>query len=292
MPDVQAVVPLNFSSGFSDKAADGAAAKASKDASAAASATPRGEAGPAVARISNGAVTSERAGGVSRRSWSSRKRSSSGAHAQAAPPVRAKPAGELLTLPTGAYVQRTTAEGTGRRVKARMWLARDVAINQRQLLPLLDIMSTQNKYIGKARPCRLRDAARAARTRTASLPLRVAVFVFRGGEAKRAARVQVSKFMETYGDLDLFPVRVVVPLMLSMRVSVNIKNICVWGAKDKTARATCAKAPAEMREPPPAEFFEPPPWYRKLTWEEAASQKQARHDKHKAHKEGVPRPQS
>ena len=151
VPDVQAVVPLNFSSGFSDKAADGAAAKASQGASAAGNATPRDEVEVAVGIDCNGAAARSHSGSVSRRSWSGRRRSSSGAHAQAGNVVRGWPAaGELLTLPSGAYVQRTQADGTGRRVKARLWLARDVAINQRQLLPLLDLMSTQNKYIGKA----------------------------------------------------------------------------------------------------------------------------------------------
>ena len=98
--------------------------------------------------------------------------------------------------------------------------------------------------------------------------------------------------MQTYGDLDLFPVRVAVPLMLSMRIGVNIKNICVWGATDKAALATCAKAPREMREPPPPSFFEAPAGYRKLSWEEAASQKKAKHSKQKAHKHAATQPQS
>lgn len=46
-------------------------------------------------------------------------------------------------------VLRTRAAGNGRKVKARLWLGTSVPINQRQLLPLLEIMGTQNKYIAK-----------------------------------------------------------------------------------------------------------------------------------------------
>ena len=48
-----------------------------------------------------------------------------------------------------ASIVRTQVAGTGRQVKARMWLSKDSPINQKQLLPLLDIMGSTNQYISK-----------------------------------------------------------------------------------------------------------------------------------------------
>lgn len=93
--------------------------------------------------------------------------------------------------------------------------------------------------------------------------------------------LQVSKFMRTYGDLDLFPVKVQIPLILSMRITVNVKNICVWSATSAEARATCAKAPAEMCTPPPANFFRAPEGYTRMSLEELNADKLKRREKKK-----------
>jgi hypothetical protein len=71
--------------------------------------------------------------------------------------------------------------------------------------------------------------------------------------------------MQTYGDLDLFPVRVVVPLILSMRITVNIKNVCVWDALEKNSRNILEQAPLKMRERPPDHFFSAPSGYKEMT---------------------------
>lgn len=50
---------------------------------------------------------------------------------------------------SGASTVRMQMSGTGRQVKARMWLTKDSPINQKQLLPLLDIVGSTNQYISK-----------------------------------------------------------------------------------------------------------------------------------------------
>lgn len=50
-----------------------------------------------------------------------------------------------------ANTVRMQMSGTGRQVKARMWLANDSPINQKQLLPLLDVVGSTNQYISKVR---------------------------------------------------------------------------------------------------------------------------------------------
>jgi hypothetical protein len=57
--------------------------------------------------------------------------------------------GELDGEAQGADTVRVQVAGTGRHVKARMWLARDAPINQKQLLPLLDVIGSTNQYISK-----------------------------------------------------------------------------------------------------------------------------------------------
>ena len=67
-----------------------------------------------------------------------------------------------------ATTQRShKASSKGRKVRARVWMARSFPLNQKQLLPLLDVMGTTNKYLQK-----------------------------------------VSTFMRTYGDMELFPVKI------------------------------------------------------------------------------------
>ena len=88
--------------------------------------------------------------------------------------------------------------------------------------------------------------------------------------------LQVSKFMRTYGDLELFPVKIQIPIILSMRVTVNVKNICVWSADTADARCACAKAPPEMRVEPPLSFLRPPEGYSRMTLEELTAEKRTR----------------
>lgn len=52
----------------------------------------------------------------------------------------------------GGGEPRRAAKGAkvkGRRVRARVWMASDFPLNQKQLLPLLDVMGSTNKYLRK-----------------------------------------------------------------------------------------------------------------------------------------------
>ena len=91
-----------------------------------------------------------------------------------------------------------------------------------------------------------------------------------------SSAVQVHKFMSMYGDLDLVPVKVVIPLIFSLRIMVNFKHICVWGEHTKEACAIRAKAPEDMRTCPPAEFFRPPPGYVEMSLEEKTAESKQR----------------
>jgi hypothetical protein len=92
----------------------------------------------------------------------------------------------------------------------------------------------------------------------------------------------VSKFMQMYGDQDLFPVKIQIPLVLSMRITVNVKNICVWGSDGKAARATCKNAPASMQCPPQPAFFVPPEGYEAVTLEEVGNEKRKKQRQRRA----------
>lgn len=75
--------------------------------------------------------------------------------------------------------------------------------------------------------------------------------------------------MQKYGDLDLFPVKITLPLILSMKITLNVKHICMWGASGADARKTCSKAPiADMRRPPAPSFFAVPDGYAEKSLEE------------------------
>jgi hypothetical protein len=52
----------------------------------------------------------------------------------------------------GSDPVRVQVAGTGRTVRARMWLTQDAPINQKQLLPLLEIAGSTNQYILKVSP--------------------------------------------------------------------------------------------------------------------------------------------
>jgi hypothetical protein len=194
-PNVEAVVPLNFSSGFSGTAADDAAKKAQGEARARASggaataASGREGSGRDSRDSANGEVSaaSSAAGATEEpillRQSPSKRRSFLGRKAKhrndlagdgtgKAPHARRSTNGSTVGsvegsaqsahapdgegLPGEDNVLRTRIDGTGRKMKARLWLASKVPINQRQLLPLLEIIGTQNQYIGKVRMARMR----------------------------------------------------------------------------------------------------------------------------------------
>ena len=79
--------------------------------------------------------------------------------------------------------------------------------------------------------------------------------------------------MQQYGDQELFPVKVQVPLLLSVRIMLHMKNICVWAASDKSAQATCAKAPQNMRTAPSPDFFCAPEGYTEMSLEDLGNEK-------------------
>jgi hypothetical protein len=91
--------------------------------------------------------------------------------------------------------------------------------------------------------------------------------------------LQVHKFMSQYGDMDLFPVKVMIPLILSMRITVAVKHVCVWGDDGKDAAAARSKAPTEMRDLPAAAFFQPPPGYKAMTLEEKSAEQRNKRKK-------------
>jgi hypothetical protein len=151
VPDIEAVVPITFSSGFSGKAADTAALQTKPErlgrdglsCSAESSCS-----GSHTTCSSSGHETARKKG---KNGWLQRRSSS-----QREPPAQnrnhASTSGSGADFNSkGAYVRRTRVEGTGRRVKARLWLSSEVPLNQRDLLPLLDLMGTQNHYLGKVR---------------------------------------------------------------------------------------------------------------------------------------------
>lgn len=163
VPNIEAVVPLNFSSGFSGSAADEAARSASAQAQ---NGSAHGEDLKGMDSVGWGSpppLESEASGPYSAKSPT---QSASGSALVAAEHDAAGSARSSLPLASSSGthrevlgpsdeaggVLRTRVKGTGRKMKARLWLAKGLPINQRQLLPLLDIISTQNQYIGKVRP--------------------------------------------------------------------------------------------------------------------------------------------
>lgn len=74
-----------------------------------------------------------------------------------------------------------------------------------------------------------------------------------------------------------------IPLVLSMRATVSIKNVCVWADTSSRAASARAKAPPEMRTQPPPEFFQPPQDYSLMSLEEKTAEKRSK-GKRKSHK--------
>ena len=136
VPNVEASVPLNLTSGFNTSTAD--------DVARSACANP----------LDSSADTNELLGAAGngkaslKRSNSQRKSSRGVAKAATEAPATTS---VLVDEGTAAATLKLRTKGSGRKMKARLWLAQNLPINQRQLLPLLDIISTQNKFIGKVR---------------------------------------------------------------------------------------------------------------------------------------------
>jgi hypothetical protein len=80
-----------------------------------------------------------------------------------------------------------------------------------------------------------------------------------------------------------YPCRVQIPLMLSMRITMNVKNICVWASKGTVVRdglAKCsARAPEQMQKRPDDGFFRLPEGYRTVTMEQCMKEKHSRNVK-------------
>ena len=70
--------------------------------------------------------------------------------------------------------------------------------------------------------------------------------------------------MEKFGDLELFPVKVVVPLIVSLRATLAVQHICVWDNPGPAARRSRDAVPDDMKNPPSDDFFEPPPGYKQV----------------------------
>lgn len=77
-----------------------------------------------------------------------------------------------------------------KRVTARCWMAENFPLSLRQLMPLLEVMSSANKHLAK-----------------------------------------VSKFMNKFGDMNLFPVKVQVPLMMTVYVLLAFKEFTILTPK-------------------------------------------------------------
>jgi hypothetical protein len=79
------------------------------------------------------------------------RRSRKSAHGQSQAPDRGAraPDQEGPDAGGGSDPVKVQVAGTGRTVRARMWLTKDSPINQKQLLPLLDIVGSTNQYITK-----------------------------------------------------------------------------------------------------------------------------------------------
>lgn len=87
--------------------------------------------------------------------------------------------------------------------------------------------------------------------------------------------------MEKYGDMDLFPVKVVVPLIVSVRATLAVQHICAWHTPGPGARRSRETVPDEMRIPPSEDFFEPPPGYRQILLEELQAEQRNKFMKNK-----------
>jgi hypothetical protein len=97
----------------------------------------------------------------------------------------------------------------------------------------------------------------------------------------KVAILQICTFMGKYGDLELFPVKIVVPLIMSLRASLAVQHICVWHSAGQAGERLRKGAPANMQTPPEATFFEPPAQYQHLSIDELEAERRAKQVKHR-----------
>lgn len=135
-PNVETVVPLNLSTALGGQAASAMNGEAPTANSAKGAPAPAPSASVPTKRMS---ITSRLR----------RRKSSNGSGPPAQAEEQAAADRQRQLEASGASIVRTQVSGTGRQVKARMWLAKDSPINQKQLLPLLDIVGSTNQYISK-----------------------------------------------------------------------------------------------------------------------------------------------
>jgi hypothetical protein len=78
--------------------------------------------------------------------------------------------------------------------------------------------------------------------------------------------------MEKYGSLQLFPVKVQVPLIMSLRATMHVANIQLWsGGPASSSRRSHGQArngAVQTVPPPEFDFWEPPAHYKLVTMDE------------------------
>ena len=80
--------------------------------------------------------------------------------------------------------------------------------------------------------------------------------------------------MEKYGSMQLFPVKIQVPLIMSLRATLHVKNINLWGqGKPSTTKSVfwsgSGDTNAGLKDYPPGnEFWEPPENYKHVSLDE------------------------
>lgn len=279
--DVEATVPLNLSTAITGSSED-KVAQAFADRSKAS----RGE-----------ASTSSSAGSEQRESsskfyfssmgFSGGSRSKNGASTQAPDPTDRASSQDGADAAGRSDPVRVQVAGTGRTVRARMWLTPDAPINQKQLLPLLDIAGSTNQYIIKV----------------LVLPLTMLGAQSASLHSDECVCMQICNFMEKYGSLQLFPVKVQVPLIMSLRATLHVKNMQLWGGGDQPSTSTlrppgmsahAGTSTGQPTSPPGIEFWEPPAHYKHISLDEldanhlakrAAAKRAAREKKETARRE-------
>lgn len=111
--------------------------------------------------------------------------------------------------------------------------------------------------------------------------------------------MQICNFMEKYGSLHLFPVRVQVPLIMSLRATLHVKNIQLWGDQPSTSKpagqtTNASNGSGKVDSPPEIEFWEPPAHYKHVSIDQldaahlakrAAAKRAAREKKEAARRE-------
>ena len=80
--------------------------------------------------------------------------------------------------------------------------------------------------------------------------------------------------MEKYGSLQLFPVKVQVPLIMSLRATLHVKNILLWDGK--ASGSVAAKGIDQPKAPPDIEFWDPPAHYKHVSIDELDAEHMAK----------------